>query len=113
MSVVMHTILARTPVLIESHYFDNADTPTTSDSYQRRSNLEHTATVASTARGDCTSDLGHVCEWNRASGSGTWPDLEDTAVLSAFEIYKRSLIGHTGVSNVPSNVTTNAGIEKL
>ena len=63
-------------------------------------------------RGDCTSDFRHICEWNRVSGSGTWPDLEDTEVLSAFEIYKRSLIGHTGVSNIPSNVTANAGIEK-
>lgn len=111
MLVVMHTIFAQTLntwVFIGGDYFDNVDTPMTSDSQTSGGQIWSTATAAST--GHSVSDLGYICEQNRPSGSGTWSDLEDSAVLSAFESYKSSLTGHTGVS---SDVTANAGIKTV
>lgn len=71
----------------------------------------NTAAVASTC--DCDSDLAYICEWNRVSGFGTWPDLEDSVALLNVESYKSSLIGLTGVANIPSDMTANAEIGRL
>ncbi|KAL4889848.1 pectin lyase-like protein [Aspergillus ambiguus] len=97
--------------LLEGNYFDNVETPMTSGSLTSGALMYTTATVA--AAGNCVSSLGYICEWNRESGSGSWPDRTDSAVMTAFSAYKKYLIGHTGVANVPSNVTANAGIGKL
>ncbi|RAL12616.1 pectin lyase-like protein [Aspergillus homomorphus CBS 101889] len=98
-------------VLLEGNYFDSVTTPMTPNSLTKGGQLYTTSTVS--AASGCTSKLGYICEWNRENGSGSWPDRTDSTVLSAFANYKQYLIGHTGVADVPANVTANAGVGKL
>ncbi|KAH8884717.1 pectin lyase-like protein [Thozetella sp. PMI_491] len=100
-----------TNVLLEGNYFDSVTTPMTSDSLTKGGVIYSTATVASA--GACTSQLGYICEWNRLSGSGSWPDLSPATALSRFAAYKSSLVGHYGVADVPSTVVANAGVGKI
>ncbi|PYH96544.1 pectin lyase-like protein [Aspergillus ellipticus CBS 707.79] len=98
-------------VLIEGNYFEEVDTPMTPGSLTSGANIYSTSTVD--AASGCLASLGYICEWNRESGTGSWPDLTDKAVLTQFSSLKHYLVGHTGVANVPSNVTAHAGIGKL
>ncbi|KAI8211253.1 putative pectin lyase E [Colletotrichum sp. SAR 10_76] len=60
----------------------------------------------------CTSYLGYICEWNRASGSGAITSLTSTTALTKLSAFKSSLIGHIGVADVPAKVKANAGVGK-
>ncbi|KAL5355921.1 pectin lyase fold/virulence factor [Aspergillus floccosus] len=106
-----HAFDVNTWVLLEGTYFDNVKTPMTSGSLTSGAFMYKTATVAVSV--NCFSSLGYICEWNRKSGSVSWPDGTDSATLTAFANYKKYLIGHTGVANVPSDATAHAGIGKI
>ncbi|PYH78618.1 pectin lyase-like protein [Aspergillus uvarum CBS 121591] len=100
-----------TRLLLEGNYFDAVTTPMTPDSLTKGGQLYTTSTVA--AASGCTGQLGYICEWNRASGSGSWPDRTDATVLTEFAKFKQYLIGHVGVAEVPANVTAHAGVGRL
>ncbi|KAI0144960.1 pectin lyase fold/virulence factor [Pestalotiopsis sp. NC0098] len=97
-------------VLLEGNYFDNVDTPITSASLTS-SSLYSVVTVDDAS--GCTSSLGYICEWNRLSGSGSFPSSTSSAALSKLAPYKSSLVGHYGVADVPTTVVANAGVGKI
>ncbi|KAJ0420960.1 pectin lyase fold/virulence factor [Aspergillus carlsbadensis] len=100
-----------TYVLLEGNYFDGVDTPVTETSLKSGALIYDTPTVA--AASACTASLGYICEWNRASASGNWPELIEQAVLNEFALVKDSLVSHYGVADVPATVVANAGVGKI
>lgn len=99
-----------TTVLLEGNYFDAVATPITTGSLTK-SNLYSVVTVDDAS--GCTSGLGYTCEWNRLTGSGSFPSSTSSKALSNLAPYKSSLVGHIGVADVPANVLANAGIGKI
>ncbi|KAH6886203.1 pectin lyase fold/virulence factor [Thelonectria olida] len=98
-------------VLIEGNKFDNVDTPLTSGSKTSGAQIYEVVSVADAS--GCTSKLGYICEWNKLTGSGSFPSLTSSTALSKLSTYKSSLVSHTSVDNVAKSVTANAGIGKL
>lgn len=96
--------------MLEGNYFDTVTTPVTPASLTNGGNIYVVNTVAEASA--CTSPLGYICEWNRASNSGTVNTLTSSAALSKLGGFKSSLIGHIGVADVPAKVKANAGIGK-
>jgi pectate lyase len=100
-----------TYVLLEGNYFDGVDTPITETSLSSGALIYDTPTVD--AAGACTASLGYICEWNRLSASGSFPELVEQAVLNEFALVKDSLVDHYGVADVPATVVANAGVGKI
>ncbi|KAL2840770.1 pectin lyase fold/virulence factor [Aspergillus pseudoustus] len=100
-----------TYVLLEGNYFDGVDTPITDTSLSSGALIYDTPTVD--AAGACTASLGYICEWNRLSASGSWPELTEQAVLNEFALVSDSLVDHYGVADVPATVVANAGVGKI
>ncbi|KAE9576408.1 putative pectin lyase E [Colletotrichum fructicola] len=97
-------------VLLEGNYFDSVTTPITPASSTNGGQIYVVNTVDEASR--CTSYLGYICEWNRASGSGAITSLTSTTALTKLSAFKSSLIGHIGVADVPAKVKANAGVGK-
>lgn len=98
-------------VLIEGNKFDNVDTPLTSGSQTSGAEIYEVVTVSDAS--GCTSKLGYICEWNKLTGSGSFPSLTSSAALTKLATYKSSLVSHMSVNDVATSVTANAGIGKL
>ncbi|KAL4947446.1 pectin lyase fold/virulence factor [Aspergillus filifer] len=98
-------------VLLEGNYFDTVTTPMTDTSLTSGALVYNVPTVDSASA--CTASLGYICEWNRLSGSGTWPSLTEQAVLDEFAQYTDSLVDAYGVADVPATVVANAGVGKI
>ncbi|KAF4157637.1 hypothetical protein CNMCM6069_005411 [Aspergillus lentulus] len=98
-------------VLLEGNYFENVKTPLTETSLKAGGKLYTTSTVK--AAGACLDKLGYICEWNRLAGSGAWQDRTDADVLTKAATYKKSLVGHYAVADVPAKVVANAGVGKV
>lgn len=96
--------------MLEGNYFDSVTTPITPASSTNGGQIYVVNTVDEASR--CTSYLGYICEWNRASGSGTVASLTSTTALTKLSAFKSSLIGHIGVADVPAKVKANAGVGK-
>ncbi|CAG8882049.1 unnamed protein product [Penicillium nalgiovense] len=97
--------------LLEGNYFDTVDTPLTESSLTSGAQIYNVPTVDSA--GACIDRLGYICEWNRLTNSGDWPERTDDDVLTMAEQYTDSLIDNIGVADVPSTVVANAGVGKL
>ncbi|KAL3456586.1 pectin lyase fold/virulence factor [Aspergillus heterothallicus] len=98
-------------VLLEGNYFDGVDTPITDTSLSSGALIYDTPTVD--AAGACSAKLGYICEWNRLSASGNFPELVAQAVLDEFALVSDSLVDHYGVADVPATVVANAGVGKI
>lgn len=102
---------ANTWALLEGNYFDSVTTPMTDTSLTAGGAIYDVVTVAEA--GACTNYLGYICEWNRLSNSGNYPDLANTAVLQKASGYKNYLVGHMPVADVPASVQANAGVGRI
>ncbi|KAK7418434.1 putative pectin lyase F-1 [Neonectria punicea] len=97
--------------LLEGNYFDNVKTPLTSGSQSSGGEIYSVVTVDNAS--GCSASLGYICEWNRLTGSGEFPSLTSSAVLSKLAPYKDSLIDHIAVAEVPASVVKNAGVGRV
>ncbi|KAI0405525.1 pectin lyase-like protein [Xylaria palmicola] len=97
--------------LLEGNYFDQVTTPMTPGSLTSGGALWTTATVARASA--CSRYTGYICEWNRASNSGAWPDVANAEVLGKFSAKKQYLVDPMDVASVPAYVKANAGIGKV
>jgi pectin lyase len=97
--------------LLEGNYFENVKTPVTSGSSTAGGNIYMVNTVNEAS--GCNSQLGYICEWNRASGSGSIPTLASSQALARLAGFKSSLVTHIAVANVPTTVKANAGVGKI
>ncbi|KKK13206.1 hypothetical protein ARAM_000542, partial [Aspergillus rambellii] len=104
-------INTNTRVLLEGNYFDNVNTPLT-DATLKSGALVYDVPTMDSANA-CNSPLGYICEWNRLSASGKWPAVTDKRVLDEASRYKKDLVRHYGVADVPSKVLANAGVGKI
>jgi len=86
-------------------------TPNTETTLTRGALLYDVPSVDSASA--CSASLGYICEWNRLSGSGDWPELTDQEVLDEIAQYSDSLVDAYGVADVPSTVVANAGVGKI
>ncbi len=98
-------------VLLEGNYFDTVTTPVTDTTLSSGALVYNVPSVDSASA--CTASLGYICEWNRLSGSGDWPELTDQQVLDEIAQYSDSLVDAYGVADVPSTVVANAGVGKI
>lgn len=100
-----------TYLLVEGNYFENVDTPMTSASETNGGEIYNVITVDDASA--CTDPLGYICEWDRLTGSGTLPELKSATALSRLGETQDLLVDHIGVADVPSSVTSNAGVGRL
>lgn len=98
-------------MVVEGNYFDSVDTPMTSGSETAGGEIYNVVTVDDAS--GCTGPLGYICEWNRASSSGTLPDLKSQAALGRLGETPEALTGHIGVADVPATVMSNAGVGNI
>ncbi|KAF7549360.1 hypothetical protein G7Z17_g6424 [Cylindrodendrum hubeiense] len=97
--------------LLEGNYFDNVNTPLTSGSQSAGGEIYSVISVADAS--GCTASLGYICEWNKLTGSGSFPSLTSSAVMTKLAPYKSSLISHISAANVPTSVVQNAGVGRI
>ncbi|GAP91805.1 putative pectin lyase [Rosellinia necatrix] len=102
---------ANTHSLIEGNYFQSVTTPMSPASLTNGGALYTTVTVAEA--GACPAYTGYICEWNKAYGSGAWPDVANAGVLSVAASYKQYLFDPMDVAAVPNYVKANAGVGKV
>jgi pectin lyase len=92
-------------------YFDSVEQLMASDSTTNGRSIA--TTIAAAEAGLYNSFLGHICEWEKRSGSPTLYDPEYTSVRLKAAGHKNYLIGYISVAVVVVNVTSLAGICKV
>jgi len=96
-------------VLIEGNRFESSTTPiTTATSTSAVFDVPDSGSTST-----CSSPLGRVCVINALSGSGAWPSLKATQVLTELGKYKANLVKPIPYGDVKTTVSNNYGIGRI